>query len=187
MRCVADVVASAKQRATEGEDGVPKKPRVRKRNKPRDSTTARGATATEAATELLKKKKVSKKLNYGIIDDLFSLDEQKKAKMDGTEASSHTERMFAMDRDVEPMDDEFDSTARMVPHREEEEEPAEDEDQDEEEIEDEDETMVVDQLPEALEESDDDEVPAGDDQEAEFAKLMASRAADEEQFDMDEI
>ena len=45
----------------------------------------------------------------------------------------------------------------------------------------------MDEPPEALEESDDDEVPAGDDQEAEFAKLMASRAADEEQFDMDEI
>lgn len=204
-----DILLPAKQRAAEGEDGVRKKPRVvstnrlrlcdranlyiqRKRTKPRDASNPSGATATEAATELLKKKKVSRKLNYAVLDGLFSVEDEKGRDNANTEKSSQTgPQFFEMDERAASPEDEFDSTARMVPIPEQPEEDAMDIDPEAGEPEEAEEPEVEE---EAAEESEDDEAEEEaqqrdqekrDQEEDELAKLMGRGAGDEEQFDLD--
>jgi hypothetical protein len=44
----------------------------RKTQKPRDSTNARGSTPAESARLLLQKRKFSRRINYKVVDQLFS-------------------------------------------------------------------------------------------------------------------
>lgn len=60
-----------KQTGPDGELRPQAAPRTRKRNKPKDSSTATGGNAAEAAKTMLSKKRFSKKINYAAIDELF--------------------------------------------------------------------------------------------------------------------
>jgi len=60
-----------KQTGPDGELRPAQAKRVRKRNKPRDTTTALGTDAADATRQMLAKKRFSKKINYAAINDLF--------------------------------------------------------------------------------------------------------------------
>ncbi|KAI5474454.1 transcription factor TFIIIB complex subunit brf1 [Pseudohyphozyma bogoriensis] len=64
-----------KQTGPDGELRPEAKRRIRKRHKPRDSTTAQGVNAADATKQMLTKKKFSKKINYAAVDSLFSKEE----------------------------------------------------------------------------------------------------------------
>jgi len=155
----------------------------RKRNKPRDASTARGETAIEATKELLKKKKVSKKLNYDVLEGLFDMDDaqKEKAKESRDEASSISSRPPLFNAPSPGSDDEFQAG------RQDEDEP----DHHEEEGEEDPLLPSVPEEDEPMEESDDEpDPPAGnhaeDDLEAEFRKLKEAKGDGEEDFDVDE-
>ncbi|KAG8924921.1 transcription factor TFIIIB subunit brf1 [Tulasnella sp. 419] len=69
-----DYLEKIAAKGLEEEEGrsVVRKTRVKKpKSKPRDSTTAQGATPAEAVGHLLKKKKFSRKINYEAVKSLF--------------------------------------------------------------------------------------------------------------------
>ena len=67
---------------------------LQKRARPRDSSTPRGATAAESTKQLLKQKKLSKKINYSALDNLLASDG---IDMAGLLATSKSDKFFHED------------------------------------------------------------------------------------------
>ncbi|KAK4704857.1 transcription factor IIIB 90 kDa subunit, partial [Phenoliferia sp. Uapishka_3] len=73
-----------KQTGPDGELRPEAKRRVRKRHRPRDSSTAQGTDAADATKQMLTKKRFSKKINYAAINGLFGT--SKEGEDDGIDA-----------------------------------------------------------------------------------------------------
>ncbi|CAE6442104.1 unnamed protein product [Rhizoctonia solani] len=96
--------------AEEGTENKRQKSRkARKRQKPRDSTTASGETPAQAARALMQKKKTfSRRINYAAVEKLFEKPNESSKSKNKSKAAQPIEEQDDKDDDTEKYDDDKD-------------------------------------------------------------------------------
>ncbi|CAE6459170.1 unnamed protein product [Rhizoctonia solani] len=96
--------------AEEGTENKRQKNRkARKRQKPRDSTTASGETPAQAARALMQKKKTfSRRINYAAVEKLFEKPNESSRSKSKSKVTEHVEEQDNKDDDNEKYDDDKD-------------------------------------------------------------------------------
>ncbi|KEP51035.1 putative transcription factor IIIB 90 kDa subunit [Rhizoctonia solani 123E] len=101
--------------AEEGTENKRQKSRkTRKRQKPRDSTTASGETPAQAARALMQKKKTfSRRINYAAVEKLFEKPNESNKSKNKSRVQEHVEEQDDKDDDNEKYDDDKEDGGAM--------------------------------------------------------------------------
>ncbi|CAE6344580.1 unnamed protein product [Rhizoctonia solani] len=101
--------------AEEGTENKRQKSRkTRKRQKPRDSTTASGETPAQAARALMQKKKTfSRRINYAAVEKLFEKPNESNKSKNKSRVQEHVEEQDDKDDDNEKYDDDKEGGGAM--------------------------------------------------------------------------